>query len=648
MVGILTPTGGRQRPEEAVICGICGVARSDRAVVEAERLGRMVHTLHHRGPDDQGTWSAPGVGLAQARLSILDLSPAGHQPMRSADGRYWISFNGEIYNFQELREVLLSLGYTFRSSGDTDVLLAAWAAWGPACLDRLDGMFAFALWDSATEELHLVRDRFGIKPLYYSVADGQLLFGSEIKAILAGREGPPALEERSLHEYLYYGTTHGEHTLFAGVKKLLAGSRAVWKAGRLDTTRWWFPERLVPLQLSVEEAEEELRWRLERAVRLHLVSDVPVGVFLSSGVDSSGITALAARAGGQRLHTFSAGFDMGKGQGELPAARALAARLGTEHHELWVKTDGLPDVIEALVYHHDQPFGDAAHIPLYLLTKALDGAVKVVLQGDGGDEIFGGYPKYVGLRRAALLLRAGMGGARARAVDRLLRMVPPPWADDLHLRNLRRKVNMLGQDDDAQRMGLFMAGASPAFSPTVALRDGLRQRVERADPFHRYRLLQPAVAGRDLVEQGLYLDAQVLLSDWFLEKVDRSTMAHSVEVRVPFLDSELATWAMRLPSSYKVRGTEKKWLLRRALRGVVPDEVLDAPKRGFGVPFLKWLSGPLEPMLREELSSASMREWVDPVVVGRMLDARTGDKHPDGVTLYRLLQLALWKRRYHL
>lgn len=609
----------------------------------------MVQTLHHRGPDDHGVWAGPGVGLAQARLSILDLSPAGHQPMRSADGRYFISFNGEIYNFLELREVLSGFGYRFHSGSDTEVLLAAWAAWGPACLERLNGMFAFALWDSAARTLTLARDRFGIKPLYYGVADGQIAFGSEIKAVLAAGLLSPGLEEGALHEYLYFGTTHGSHTLFRGVKKLLAGTYAVWQEGELSQHRWWFPERLSPLNLSDEEATYELQKRLERAVRLHLISDVPVGLFLSGGVDSSALATLASRMSPTKLHTFTAAFSYTSAyERETEPAARLAAQLGTEHHELEVNTEGLPEVMEALIRHHDQPFGDAAHIPLYLLTRALGGAVKVVLQGDGGDEIFAGYPKYIGAQRAQALLAGGLGGAPAKALDRALSALPALIARDMHVQNFRRKVYMLATEDPVRRMGMMMSGIPGFTSPLSVLRADLRERVAAADPFHRYAELWPRHAHLDLTQQILYLDAQVLLADWFLEKVDRSTMAHSVEVRVPFLDSELATWAMRLPVSQKMRGSEKKWLLRRALRGIVPDATLDAPKKGFGVPFLSWIAGPLEGMLREELSAPSLSDWLDPEAVRVLLETKSRGKHTEGILLYRLLQLALFKRVYRL
>ncbi|HEV2149057.1 MAG TPA: asparagine synthase (glutamine-hydrolyzing), partial [Longimicrobiaceae bacterium] len=380
------------------MCGICGVAeRSGRAADEPLAL-EMTSRLAHRGPDDRGVAVRGGVALGQTRLSIIDLSEAGHQPMSSPDGQVTLVYNGEVYNFRELRARLESQGAAFRGRSDTEVVLAAYLAWGLDALPLLDGMFALAVWDGRNGELHLARDRFGIKPLYYRAEGGSLAFASEIKAILAGG-APREVDWEGLHEYLWYGNALGENTLFHGIRRVPPGHRLTWGPDGLRVAPFWLLEDVPPVADDVETATAGVRERLEGAVRSHLVSDVPVGVFLSGGIDSSAITAFASRHHGGRLKTFSVGFDFDRGVNELPRARRVAQHFGTDHRELHVAGADIRGVVERLVRCHDEPFGDAANIPLYLLCEQLGGEVKVVLQGDGGDELFAGYRRYEILAR---------------------------------------------------------------------------------------------------------------------------------------------------------------------------------------------------------------------------------------------------------
>ena len=617
------------KAREAAICGICGIIDfgGDSG---AERLDAMTDALTHRGPDSRGTWSDGIAALGHRRLAIIDLTPTGHQPMGS--GSVTMVFNGEIYNFEALREELVSSGVRFRGRSDSEVLLEGFRAWGNDLFGRLNGMFAVALWDDDARRLTLARDRFGQKPLYIAQVGGGLIFGSEIKALFASGRVSPALDPVGLHEYLWYGTTLGTTTLFEGVKRLEAGSAMTLDASGVRTWSWWAPTDVAQLRSTPDEAARGVRERLSAAVERHLVSDVPVGVFLSGGIDSSAITMLAARQLGRGLRSYSVGFDFDTVADELPRARRVAEAAGSEHHELRVSASDLPRLMAALVRAHDQPFGDVANLPLYLLCAELDDA-KVVLQGDGGDEFFAGYRRYEVLRyerrwRAMARLGHGIGrrlplGARGRRGLRFLRALREP--------------------DRALRYAALLTSESLDHSPVRVLTPELRERVQDSDPFARYRVEQGRVRHLDALQQMLYIDTRILLPDTFLEKVDRPTMAHGIEIRAPFLDTELTDYAMGLPSHLKVARGQSKTLLRAALRGLVPDEVLDSPKQGFSVPYADWLRGPLLPLLQESVMSCSL---LDRGATARVINEHVRGQQNHGYVLYKLLQLAVWHREY--
>jgi asparagine synthase (glutamine-hydrolysing) len=603
-----------------------------------EVLRAMTRSIAHRGPDDSGTFVKGPVGLGHVRLSIIDLSAAGHQPMHGDDGNVTLVYNGEVYNFPMLKRELEGLGIAFTGRSDTEVVLRGYLEWGTAVFERLHGMFALALWDGRTRELHLARDRFGIKPLYYHRGAGGLVFGSEIKALLASGRVRPAPGWAGLHEYMWYGAPAGENTAYEGVLQLLPGRLLTASDEGVRTRSFWSLDALAQRDETVEEATRTVRDLLERAVKSHLVSDVPVGVFLSGGIDSTAVTALASRHYGGRLRTYSVGFDFSGDASELPVARGVAERFGTEHHELFVRGGDLRGVIERLVQAHDQPFGDAANIPLYLLCAELAGSVKVVLQGDGGDEVFAGYRRYNVLSAeplwravAAVGNAAGVAAGtkpRALRVDRFLRAV--------------------GETDPALRMALLLTTETRRNPPTRIFSPEWRAALEEHDPFRAYREVQARFARLDPVQRMLYADMEILLPSTYLEKVDRSTMAHAIEVRVPFLDAELAEYAMALPSRLKVRRGQKKWLLRRALRGIVPDEVLDRPKTGFGVPFERWLRGPLAEYMRGVLTDPStVRAGIfDAAHLERAMREHVGGERNHGFLLWKALNLALWQQRY--
>ncbi len=617
------------------MCGITGIVDFAGGPVDRDLVDAMAHTLDHRGPDDRGVFVHGAIGLGHTRLSILDLSAAGHQPMTLED-RLTLVYNGELYNFRELSAELTARGRQLHTRCDTEVVLHALDEWGTEALARFSGMFALALWDHRAQRLLLARDRFGIKPLYLADTGSGIVFGSEIKALLASGKVNKRLDPAALHEYLYYGNALGRRTLFAGVRKLLPGhALLIDNAGRRELS-YWSPAHLAPLQLSEAEAEEAVRSALDSAIERHLISDVPVGVFLSGGIDSSAITAYASRHV-RELSTYSVEFDYQRGNSELGLARRVAQRFGTDHHELKVSAGEVPQVLEALVRAHDQPFGDAANIPLYLLCRALQNQVKVVLQGDGGDEIFAGYRRYNVLARERLWRHLAVTG------NRYLPSATPSGAP--LLARARRYLSAIGQPDAATRMALLLTVETLQPPPTAVLTPHARQWIEASDPFARYREVAAALPPLDALQTMLMVDASIILPDIFLEKVDRATMAHGIEVRVPLLDAELTELVMALPGHLKVRGLQKKYLLKKALRGTVPDEVLDGKKRGFGVPYSGWLRTSLAGYLRDEvLSSGLTAELLDRAAVTRLIDEHVSGQRDHGFLLYKLLNLVVWDR----
>ena len=620
------------------MCGICGLYGTRDSEGELDRrVLRMMRTISHRGPDSQGTFAGDGVAFGHLRLSILDLSPAGAQPMTL--GANTVVYNGEAFNFRELRRDLEEEGRVFRGHSDTEVLLHAYEAWDLEGLSRLEGMFAFALWDGRRRRLVLMRDRLGIKPLFYAWRGQQLAFGSEIKAVLAGMELDRNLDQQALAEFLWYGNAFEDRTIYRAVRSLPPGHRLVVEDGTSRVESWWRIEEWLATPARFESAREAalaVCKAVDAAVGRQLVSDVPVALFLSGGVDSSSIAAAAAVACGQRLSSYAVGFDYDREVRELPKARRVAEVLGLDHHELHVRGVALDEVIVALVAAHDEPFADAANIPLYLLAQKLGGVVKVVLQGDGGDEMFAGY------RRYAILRSVAWWRVWSRALERLAAVIP-----GAHGARLGRLAAAAGHPDPALRMALLLTVESLRDPPTALLEPGVRQRLEAStDPFAAYRRCARRFATPDSVQQMLLTDVSLQLPSQFLTKVDRATMAHGIEARVPLLDERVAELVIGMPSTLKVQGTQKKVVLRNAMRGRVPDEILDGPKTGFGVPYQEWLRGALYEFARSALLDAQFIErfGFDRAQLVSALDEHRARRRDRGFVLWKLLQLSLWSR----
>jgi len=623
------------------MCGIAGlyitrdVSPADSGIVNGV-IAKMTATLAPRGPDAFGHLLCFPVAFGHRRLSILDLTEAGAQPMRLGENGPAITYNGEVYNFRELRCELEAGGWVFRGHSDTEVILNAYVAWGLAGLKRLEGIFALALWDPGHQRLVLMRDRLGVKPLFYGESAYGLAFGSEIKAVRAAGGVDGSLDDQSFSEYLWYGNSFEDRTFYKGVRALEPGHWLVIEGGRCRIESWWRIEEWLERSVAAHNPQDAavlVRGALDQAVRRQLVADVPVGVFLSGGVDSSAIAAAAVKSRSQPLQSYAAGFDFDQGINELPKAARVAQYLGLDHQEIQVTGDDLPQVLISLVKAHDEPFADAANIPLYLMCKKLAGEMKVVLQGDGGDELFAGY------RRYAVLRNAHWWHLWPRVFSPLVR------AGGKFGQRFARLAGSVGNRDTAMRMAYLLTVETPENPPEALL--GLERQLSLSattDPFLVYRHAAERFRDHEPVQQMLLTDLTVQLPSQFLTKVDRASMAAGIEARVPMLDERVAELVVNMPSHWKVHGSEKKVLLRDAQRGRLPVDILDGSKTGFGVPYGHWLRTSLYEFSRERLLD---RGFVDAFgfshgAVEAALSGHRSQKRDFGMTLWKLLQLSLW------
>jgi asparagine synthase (glutamine-hydrolysing) len=608
------------------MCGICGVVSASGSV-DPERLGAMSATLVHRGPDSAGEVFDGPAALAARRLSIIDLE-TGDQPIANEDGTLHVVQNGEIYNYRELRAELERAGHAFRTQGDTEVLLHLYEEHGDAFAERLRGMFAIAIWDSRRRRLVLARDRFGIKPLYYRDVDGELAFASELRALPRGEIDLDAVEA-----FLAFNAIPAPLTIFREARKLPAGHLLTWEDGAVRLTRFARPAPLPERAEDRAELVEELRSRLRDSVRAHLVSDVPVGVLLSGGVDSALLAALAAEESSEQLRTFSIGFEE-RSFDELADARRVAERYGTQHRELVLRPDAAL-LLPALADVFDEPFADSSALPTYLVSELAASDVKVALSGEGGDELFGGYYTY-----AADLLATRIGGM-ARLARPVVERLPSSSAKASFDYRAKRFVRAAHLPPLERHHGW-----KEIFSPD--LRAELTGRRNAFDPVGLLRARYDETRDADELARLQDVDLGVYLVDDLLVKTDRASMAHSLEARVPYLDTVVTNLALALPTRHKVRGLSKKVLLRKAAEPLLPREIVHGKKRGFSIPAAAWLRGELEPFARETLSAETLRRqgFFEPRVVERLIDDHVAGREDLSRQLWGLLAFTLWHERH--
>lgn len=624
------------------MCGICGFI-SDGPPNGAQArvwLESMNACLRHRGPDDEGYYLDNQAALAMRRLSIIDLF-TGHQPVSNEDHSLWLVFNGEIYNYRELRIDLLRRGHQFRSRSDSEVILHAYEEFGEACVERFNGMFAFAIWDARDRKLFLARDRLGIKPLYYCPLQPGIVFGSELKAVIAHPEVPRRIRLPSLDAFLTLEYVPGPETIFEDIYKLQPGHLLTYQDGDLETRSYWDLETR-PVPVRREECVEALAELLSDAVGLQMVSDVPVGAFLSGGIDSSTVVALMAGHSPSPIRTFSIGFG-DRTYNELPYARQVARRFQTAHEEAFIEPD-IVSLVERLVWHLDEPFGDTSMLPTFLVSQLASRSVKVVLSGDGGDEVFAGYDTYVA-QKAEAYYRLLPGMLRRALLPAVLRAVPPQPAKKGLINKAKRFVEGAALPAELQH-ARWMVYLSETERRRLFLPD-VRESLNGRSALQPLLAHFGRVAHRDSLAQQQYVDIKTYLVDDILTKVDRMSMATSLEARVPLLDHRVVEFAWSLPPHLKLHRGRTKVILREAMKGVLPREVLTKPKEGFSSPVKQWLRGPLRPLMMDLLSPARLRSrsYFEPDCVGRWVQEHIEGRVNHSHRLWSLMMFELWMQQ---
>jgi asparagine synthase (glutamine-hydrolysing) len=623
------------------MCGIVGVVHANGGMVETRALARMRDTIRHRGPDDEGMHVSGSVGFGSRRLAIIDLSSRAKQPMRNEAGDVWLVFNGEIYNFRELRLFLERKGHRFVSDGDSEVVVHLYEEFGLDCVQALRGMFAFAIWDEKKRRLFLGRDRVGKKPLYYAILSDGIAFASEIKALLCYPGVPKRIDPCVLHYYLALQYIPSPHTAFGGISRLPAAHVLTWCDGDLQIERYWRLNYTEKAELSEEKASALLWERLDEAVRIRLCADVPIGIHLSGGVDSAAVAAFVCQALGSGVKSFSIGFNE-REYDERQYARLVAKRLGTEHYEYVIGPDAVKE-LPRLLWHYDQPFADPSALPTFVLSRLTREHVTVALNGDGGDENFAGYDRYRERLLFAIfdhlpdVVRRGM---LARAFG------TPRRSTDGGVFSRLRRFMFYASESRERRYCRTMCHFTPEQLAELYT-DNFWALIGSRDPFEPILDLFERVDGESFLERLLAVDTLSYLPDDLLVKVDVASMAHSLEVRSPFLDHTFMEFSAGLPDRYKLRGASSKYLLKKALRGRLPAEIIDRPKTGFGIPLAQWLRHDLREMIYEVLLDMSVgrRGYFRLEAVERLLDEHTSGGKNWGTQIWNLLMLELTFRR---
>ncbi len=629
------------------MCGICGVVgKADEHLIKS-MLGRIAH----RGPDNEGVYvsetSTGSVGLGHRRLSIIDLSPAGHEPMTDSAGELWLTYNGEIYNFKEVRRELERLGYGFRSESDAEVIIYAYREWGRDCLERLNGMFAFALWDARDETLLLARDRLGIKPLYYADTPAGFAFASEIKALLAIPGLERAVDLAALDQFMTFLWTPDPKTIFKGVSKLPPGHALIYRNGQAEVFEYWDLEFEEDDKLQEADWIERVREQVTRSARAQMVSDVPLGAFLSGGLDSSALVALMSEGGQRKLTTYTFGFrsdDLRYDilEDDVKYARRVGEQFKTDYHEALLEPSVI-DLLPKLVYHMDEPVADPAIITSYLICRAARERLTVLISGMGGDEVFAGYPRHLAVKLAEVYnlvpafvsrpLVAALPGGRPGRFTALFRNTKKlARSAALPLRERYLGFGTYFTSDDKREL----------------YRGELAREASKFDPYGEHHRYFDRVADQDFINQMLYVDMKTFLPCLNLTYTDKTSMAASMEVRVPFLDHELVEMAARIPARLKLKGLTRKYILKRAAESWLPAEIIHRKKAGFSAPLRAWLVRDLRDMVEDLLSESNVRSrgLFNYAAVRNLIDDNLSGREDNSLKVFQLLTLELWHREF--
>ena len=624
------------------MCGIAGFIEKDRDTSPQEReilLDKMCKIITHRGPDEQGLTVEGRAALGMRRLSIIDLK-GGQQPIYSEDGSKFIVFNGEIYNYRELKQELEAKGYKFKTNSDTETIIHAFEEYGSDCVHKLRGMFAFAIWDKKDESLFIARDRVGKKPLFYSLLpNGNFVFGSELKSLITHGEISKEIDYSALDSYLTFGYVPEEFCIFRGVEKLLPGHFLIFKDGRIKTEQFWdFKYEEISEIKSEEEYQTELLEKIKDAVRVRLISEVPLGAFLSGGVDSSAIVGLMSQILDKPVKTFSIGFNEDTFS-ELKYARITAQHFNTEHHEFIVTPD-LVETIDELVWHFDEPFSDPSSMPTYMVSKMARDYVTVVLSGDGGDELFAGYTRYLIDKK-----RSGLGSLPKALRKGLMQPISEALPHGARGKNFLYNTSLDAVDryiDSISQFGKLKKNSLYAEKFKAKLRNG-----ENAEAL--YRQIANSISTGNPIDNLLYLDSKTYLPSDILTKVDRMSMATSLEARVPLLDQDLIDFVtQKIPTSLKLKGDVTKYIFKKSLEELVPREILYREKQGFGVPIGEWINSQLKEKIHDTLIEKKTLErgYFEPKYIKLLLDEHSTGRRDHAHPLWVLWMLELWHRRF--
>jgi asparagine synthase (glutamine-hydrolysing) len=620
------------------MCGITGIVAPEGVMVDKSVLDRMTQSLQHRGPDDQGVFIHDNVGLGHRRLSIIDLS-SGHQPVFNEDGTIVVVYNGEIYNFKEIKMELEACGHSFKTHCDTEVIVHAYEQWGEACPNKFRGMFAFAVFDQKTSNVFLCRDRVGVKPIYFAIENHQLFFASEVNAILKGIAKRPGVNYSRLDFYISLGYVPGDETLFAGIRKLLPGHTLTYKNGDMRINRYWDLSDTQPLQISLEEAKDKFESMLMDCVRMRLMSDVPLGAFLSGGLDSSAIVACMSRISPDPVKTFTVGYSDDPASSELEYARMVAAHFKTEHHEFVLSADDFFESLDLLLTHTEEPVVESAAVALYRISKLAREHAIVLLSGEGGDEILAGYPLH------KLTRYINYAHAFFRLVPRqVLDQIGPMFANatekkrkywDWVRQPLRERYQSISNDvTDSIKNAMYHQSFAPYIG--TAVRD------------YFITLFDQMPSGHSDLARMAYVDINSWLPEDLLLKADKMTMATSVELRVPFLDHKLMEFCVSLPDKYRLKGNQGKYLLRQVMEKYLPHEIIHRKKRGFPVPISKWFRTSLQKQIREILLDEKSvgRQYFKVSYIEYILNRHAEGREDLSRRIFTLLALELWHRKY--